>query len=191
MSHGEPRTSRGHQAPPPGSQVFVDESKRDAFYLAAAVIAPAHVAALRSTMRTFLLPGQSRLHFTKERPARRKPILTEICTSGVEVRMYVARSYRHELEARRACLEQLVVDAADVRASRILLERDDSLVSHDDRVLFHAVRKAGVEHEMTYSHLRAPEEPLLWIADAAAWSWTSGGAWRERIEPAIGAVITV
>lgn len=47
---------------------FVDESKLRGLLVVAAVLAPRDLAQARTAMRELCLPGQARLHFTKERP---------------------------------------------------------------------------------------------------------------------------
>jgi len=53
---------------------FVDETKPGGLLMVAAVLAPRDLGPARTTMRGLCLPGQSRLHFTKERPGRRGQI---------------------------------------------------------------------------------------------------------------------
>lgn len=134
---------------------FVDETKYNGLLVVAAVLAPRDLAPDRTTMRGLCLPGQSRLHFTKERPSRRREIAAEICRTGVALNIYDATSIRDQRQARAGCLRQIVVDLAAARAS------------------------------LTYEHLPARSEPLLWIADAAAWCWTHGAAWQERLAPVV------
>ena len=52
------------------THAFVDESKRRGLLVAAAVLHPRDLAPARTALRHLCLPGQSRLHFTKERPDR-------------------------------------------------------------------------------------------------------------------------
>jgi hypothetical protein len=35
--------------------------------------------------------------------------------------------------------------------------------------------------QLAYRHSARHEEPLLWIPDAIAWSYTRGGAWRHQV----------
>lgn len=55
----------------------------------------------------------------------------------------------------------------------------------DKRVLFRDVKRHGVSGTLTYVHESPHQEPLLWIADAVAWSYTRGGDWKRRIQPLI------
>jgi hypothetical protein len=38
---------------------------------------------------------------------------------------------------------------------------------------------------LTYEHRRSYEEPLLWVADAAAWCYGAAGERRRRIKQVV------
>jgi hypothetical protein len=73
----------------------------------------------------------------------------------------------------------MVPDLVTIGVTRVVLDRDDSLVEADRRALFELTAKhtGGME----YQHLRASEDVLLCVADAVAWCYAKGGAWRERV----------
>lgn len=167
------------------THAFVDETKANGLLLVAAVLAPRDLAAARTTMRGLTLPGQSRLHFTKERPGRRREIAAAICRTGAVLDIYDATAIRDQKQARSACLRQIVTDLAATGGQRLVLEQDDSLLEHDRAILYAAVRQAGIADSLTYEHLPGRSDPLLWIADAAAWCWTHGPTWRERLAPVV------
>ena len=172
-------------AHPVSSHAFVDETKVNGLLLVAAVVAPRDLAPARTMMRGLCLPGQARLHFTKERPRRRGEIAAAICRTGAGLHIYDASAITDPKKAREACLRQLVADLAAAGAQRLVIEQDESLLKHDQTVLYAAVRAADVARSLAYEHLPARSEPLLWIADAAAWCWTHGPTWRARITPAV------
>jgi hypothetical protein len=58
--------------------VFVDETKERGYFVAAAVLLPTNVAGARQTIRGLVLPRQRRIHFHKEKDARRNLILPSI-----------------------------------------------------------------------------------------------------------------
>jgi hypothetical protein len=157
------------------THAFVDESKRHGLLVAAAIVQPRDLAPARTALRHLCLPGQSRLHFTKERDDRRRQILVAILKLGVVVDLYDATAIRNQQQARAACLRAVVQDLA--------AEQDDSLVHSDQAVLYTAVRDAGASERLTYEHMPARSEPLLWVADAAAWCWSRGGSWPGRLQP--------
>lgn len=44
---------------------------------------------------------------------------------------------------------------------------------------------------VTYEHLPPRSEPLLWVADVAAWCWARNAHWRARSQPVVAGVCTV
>jgi len=181
-----PNTSR--MGPVPGQHIFVDETKAPRHYLmVAAVVLPQDLVSLRQAMRGLLLPGQRRTHFKSESDSRRRAIASTICATAVRVVIYNASAVRDQREARHACLEAIVTDAAECAAQLLVIERDDSLWEADRKLLYQQVRKAGCAETLRYQHPRAHEESLLWIPDAVAWCWAKGGDWRRRVEPVVHA----
>jgi hypothetical protein len=174
-----------------GAHAFVDESKRRGLTLAGAVVPSGDLGGLRVLMRSLRMPGQSHLHFTSESPRRRRLILAEICRTAVPIVVYDATSQSDSRRARAACLGQLVADLALAGAARLVLEQDDSLIRSDRAVLFEAVRKAEAQDTLRYEHLPKRTEPLLWIADAVAWSYTADREWRRRVEPVLEKVVVI
>ena len=144
-------------------------------------------------MRALCLPGQQRIHFSKEQPRRRAQIVAAISRLDVEVRIYDASAHADYRQARTACLRRVVYDLAGMKAQRLVIEQDaDSLVSADQADLWlSAVHAEGAANTLTYEHVPPRTEPLLWVADAAAWCWTRDRQWRMRIQPVITETIEV
>jgi hypothetical protein len=44
---------------------------------------------------------------------------------------------------------------------------------------------------LTYELEVPRKEPLLWLADAIAWSYAKGGDWQRRVNPLISGVTKV
>lgn len=158
--------------------VFVDESKARGLLVAAAVVGAADVVAHRRVLRGLLLPGQRRLHFTKESPARRRKIIDAVVEIDPVVRLYGAN--RNDAAARGSCLTAVIRDAAG-DAERVVVERDESTADFDRRSLFEAVRVHGCVATLTYAVAPAHNDPLLWVPDAVAWCWSTGGEWRAAV----------
>ena len=118
--------------------VFVDESKANGLLMAAIRCPSAEVNEHRRTMAGLLMPRERRIHFTKESPARRRKILAVIGEIGLAARLYQAE--RNDVAARRSCLSALARDIAG-SAERLVVERDESTVTVDKQVLFHAARR--------------------------------------------------
>jgi hypothetical protein len=164
---------------------FVDEPKRHGLLLAVALVAPRDLAAVRSVMRQLCLPEQSRVHFKKERNSRRAMIVDAICATEVTVDLYDGAAIRSEKQARADCLRQIVIDLAETDGRRLVIEQEDSMLQADTHVLFNSRRRARMDDVLTSDHVRPHAEPLLWIADAAAWCWSQGPHWRHRISPVV------
>jgi hypothetical protein len=161
------------------AHIFVDETKRSGYLLAAAIVPLAELAASRRAVRSLLLGNQRRIHFKDERDARKRQILNTVVGLNLTVAVYECATNVRDLEARKACLRQLIPDVAEIGAARLVIERDDSLITHDRQTLYDAVAKAACRDTLQYEHLRAHEECLLSIADAVACAGrigASGGA---------------
>jgi len=170
-------------------QIFVDETKHRDYLMVAAVVLPADVAPVRWAVRGLVLPGQRRVHMSKESAPRRRLIAETIAGSGVTAVIFDAGQIDgDELERRRACLRAVVAHSDDLGAGRLVLELDDSLLCQDRRWLVEITRELGCRDILHYDHARAAAEPLLAVPDAIAWCWAKGGDWRRRIRPAVTGV---
>jgi hypothetical protein len=162
--------------------LFVDETKAKGYTMVAAVVVPHDATELRKEMRALVLRGQRRIHFTRESDTRRRFILSRLVELGVRAHI-VQSTANKQADGREECLTQLVELAADNDHTRIVLERDASIEQADRRILYREVSSRGLRSTLKYEHEAAHDEPLLWIADAVAWSHARGGDWRRRIEP--------
>jgi hypothetical protein len=168
--------------------VFVDETKDRGYLLAAAALLPGDLVGARQAIRGLILPRQRRLHFKQESDARRGAILGVLVRLGAQIMIYDAADAGSEKAARQACLIELVADLAKNAAHRVVIERDDSVMDFDKRLLYQQVRAAGVADTLRYDHMRAHEECLLAIPDAVAWCWAKGGRWRAKMRPIVSEV---
>lgn len=168
--------------------LFVDETKDRDYLLVASVHASGDLEDLRKLMRGLVLKGQRRVHMKKESEPRKRAIADAICGAGVTATVYDAgRRYRRELDARAACLQGVIHDAAEKDDTLLVLEQDDSLIDWDRRQLYTLAKQAHLDR-LRYEHRRASTEQLLAIPDAIAWCWAKGGHWRRRIEPVVATV---
>ncbi|MFE2754224.1 DUF3800 domain-containing protein [Actinosynnema sp. NPDC059335] len=171
-------------------QAFVDESRRkDTYFLAAALVELGDLTRLRTALRALLFPGQRELHFQRETPQRRKAILSRLVEWEVRVDLYRADCGRSEEQARQTCLVRLVDDLLDIDARRLVLDSRPGRDRHDVRTIRNASGKRPRDSGLLYEHFDSALEPLLWVADIAAWSYGAGGDWTRRVEPVIGSVI--
>lgn len=171
------------------AHVFADESKERGYLLVAAVVVPDELAATRALVRGLVMKGQRRVHMTKESDPRRRKIVSALCASGIEATIYDAgRRHGSELDARAACLSQLIRDTAAAGPAVVVLEQDDSLLSWDRQRLIEITRATGCRETVRYEHRRAAAEQLLALPDAVGWCWAKGGDWRRRIAPVVTTV---
>ncbi|WP_033436442.1 hypothetical protein [Saccharothrix sp. NRRL B-16314] len=169
---------------------FVDESRRnDTYYLAAAIVQPQDLKRLRSQLRGLLFPGQRELHFYKEKPARRKLLLSNVVEFGVRVDIYRGSCGRSEERARQECLARLTEDLLDIDGRRLVLDSREARDAHDELTIRRALGKRARETGLVYEHFTSTAEPLLWLADIAGWCHGAGGDWARRAAPMIGSVI--
>ncbi|MBX3093889.1 MAG: hypothetical protein KF680_05015 [Cryobacterium sp.] len=153
--------------------VFVDESKARSFLLVAVAVDSSHVDALRSSLRAMRMKGQTRLHFRKEQPARRRKILSELGRHPLEITVLRSRA-TDEKTARDHCIAELATAVRWQPSSTLVLEKDDSRERADRLTLRTAFRNAA---SPTPRHHLLPtrNEPGLWAADAIAWALQRGG----------------
>jgi hypothetical protein len=174
------------------THVFVDESKRSDYLLAAAALSSTHARTARGLVRGLLLAGQRRVHMVKERPARQRTILSTLSASGARVVIYrAARGPGPDHDRRRRCLERLVADHSGADDTHLVIELDETLLARDRSVLYATSRREGCADRLRYRHERASTEPLLSVPDAVAWAWSQGGDWRRRTNGVVAAVIDV
>jgi hypothetical protein len=123
-----------------GRHVFVDESKARDYLLASTILDAADVAPARRVVRSLVLPGQNRLHMTKESDGRRRVILDAIEQLPAETVIHRApRDGRSEIERRRACLDTLVVELVTSGCTSLCLERDETLERQDRQWIMEAL----------------------------------------------------
>ncbi|MGO4454957.1 hypothetical protein [Arthrobacter sp. RAF14] len=166
---------------PPRAQVYVDETKSKGYFLVAAVVTPEAVGSVRAELRKFVKPGVRRVHFKSERDAVRRDFIALVKSLQVTAVVYECAG-RHDHEARTNGLTQLVDELHRHRASKLVLERDDSLVDGDKQVIRRHTHGRRPYGEFEYRHMSPAEEPVLWIADAIAWCVQRGGPWKGLLE---------
>ena len=170
-------------------EVFVDESIRSGNYMLAAVtVEVGDLAAKRSALRKMLLPGERRMHLSKETVVRRRVLLDQIAREGFSVGVFSCRA--PVTLARRALVDCVVIDAGQSLRRLVFESR-----SHDDiydvRRLIELRRDGLLPPQAVYEHVLPHEEPLLWVADAVAWAWGAGKDSKRRIGPVVRSHIRV
>jgi len=153
---------------------FGDESAKAGHYAVLVARVPtSRVDEARTFARSLSKRGARRLHMTKEHDDYRKAVLKKILDRDL-FSVWVAHGHGAEPVIRPRCLQRLVVDQQAVSLDRLVLESRESR-NHQDRQI---LAGCGLPHV----HLQPHEDPLLWVADALAWSFTHGGSRRRAIE---------
>ncbi|CAM3450824.1 hypothetical protein KIPE111705_09375 [Kibdelosporangium persicum] len=161
--------------------MFVDESERGCYLLAAALIPVPQLQKARTLLRGLCLPGERRLHFKMEKDSRRRFIISRLVAAGFHVRVYFGKGPSEAV--RGVLLEQVVADAIDLGVRRLILDSRDPGGNARDRSRL--ARTPVREHDLMYEHLPSSSEPGTWIADAVAWCHGAGGDWRRRVDPLV------
>lgn len=158
--------------------LFIDESKSKRYLFAVTVVDEALVPKYRKRLQKLVKPGQRSIHFSSESDSRRKRILAEMCQLDLRV-VLVETGLSYELSARGHCFEQVLELAEELRASRIVVERDDSLFNFDESCLKALIRVMNLNEVVSFDHSYKHEDPLLWVSDAVAWCQNRGGEWER------------
>lgn len=129
------------------------------------------------------------MHFQSESDAARRRFLAELtrlhAAGNLSTRLYISDQPR-DLDARITILGRLVRDLVAAGGARLILERDDSTIVHDQRAI--RVARAGAADLVRFDHMRAADEPLLWPPDAIAWAWGRDRAWRTLVDTIVDGV---
>lgn len=167
-------------------KVYVDESKARGYYLVATSADVSKLKDSEKVLRSLLKPRQRRIHFKNENDGRRRLILSLMSKLDLRVTVFVCQGVSDKV-ARVLCLEALVGMAVESEIFTLVIERDESLVQADKRII------AGIlmsqDSFLDYQHVGPHEHPLLWVSDAVAWTFTSGGDWLRRSSPIVDEVI--
>lgn len=162
-------------------QAFADESLKGGFRFAVVVLRSQDVDAARRAARAIAHPGTARFHAVHENPAQKRGALRVLASVPVGVLIVESASGASRRHDRRNALSVLTQWCVLNEVSRLVLERDDSHVHADRRLLRETMAGLPDDQRMGYYHLRSREEPLLWFADLIAWCWSRGGEWRDFV----------
>ena len=164
------------------TDAFVDESMRSGRYLLACVLTDARdLPSLRASLTGLLRPRQRRLHFHNESPGRRRALLTAFASMPVRLLIVTSRATHgfDDEAARDACLGLLVAHLQRVGVERLVLEsRDDD--RGDARTI---IRARQSQPPLVFEHRAPAAEPVLWLADGAAWAAGLGGELARLLGP--------
>lgn len=176
----------------PGSHhAYVDESKRGPYLMCAFVTEPASRKRVVAELNRIRPPRASRLHMKNESEPTKRAILSALCELGVTSTVYVSRVKPFHT-ARAAIIEpgiwpQVLAEGIE----RLILEPEVGQDERDRRQLYRLAAATGMTGRVSYAHLPPTAEPMLWVPDAIAWAYGSGGEWRRRSQPVVVEVVDV
>ena len=152
---------------------FVDESMRRApggLYVLAAVLVPvSQLEARRESARSVLLRRQRRFHWRDETEPQRRKMLAVMVEAGVEVLACACPVPPRQQRARALCVTRLAWGASQRGVGRLVFEsREERNCAHDRLTMMRAVKARACPASLVYGFAWPADEPLLWLADAAA-----------------------
>lgn len=165
----------------PGDRVFVDESKARGYIIAATAASLSSQRVAEKALRSLLKPGQRRIHFKSERDSRRREILSRMHELDLRVTVWIAKGLPDK-QARPLCLTELTTALIESGVDHLFIERDESLITADKRIIA-GILRGHQPQTLRYTHVVPTEQPLLWVSDAVAWCYASGGDWIRRATP--------
>lgn len=171
---------------PTGGHVFLDESKESDYILVAASIVASNVGTVRSQVKGLRHKGSKSIHMRKESPKFRQDIISRLV--ALPVRTHVIESTDrslNDLERRFRCLEHVLAMCAKSATTRLLIERDESILKAERQFFIEAIRRHELHPDFRYDWLARDAEPLLWVPDVVAWSYAKGGRWRAAVGPLV------
>jgi hypothetical protein len=159
--------------------LYVDESKAHGFRFVMAQIDDADIDATRTSVKSLAARGARTFHASHESDRRRRRALEVVADLPVSFWVVEVQASSHRARVREEGVARVVAHAIVLSASRVVFELDESYRSRDRLVVASVLGPHDPETRPTYHHLKAAAEPLLWLPDLVAWSWSKSAAWRR------------
>ena len=120
------------------------------------------------------MKGQQHVHFVNEGASRKRRILSEIAKIDLHCTFLVTEQ-KDEKQARQACFDALIRSLKKSEGYLIIIDSDENHLVSDKQVIRSALEKRGLTSLVTYRHERSRSQPLLWLPDILAWTFTRSG----------------
>jgi hypothetical protein len=157
---------------------FIDESTNRRYRLCLVVCSENQLRENKKALTPLLLPGQTRIHMTKENQQRRGVILKSI--QKLEFSAYVFEIDDLGLKpnvARSILIRAIGGHFSWISIDKLILDKSTSEVL-DARIFLDLFQSTG--HRLHFQHQSSSGTPGLWITDALLWAYSKGGAWRAQ-----------
>ena len=154
--------------------MFADETKSRGSEFGSVIAQDNQLMDLRQKLRSLTKPGQRSIHFSNESDQRRRALLDVILSLDL-VAGITATNQKDTREGRNFALACLLKSSQKSGCDRLVLELDNSSLRGDRRFL----GLLRSEYQIAFTHSARHDEPLLWAADAVAWSFQRGGNFRK------------
>lgn len=161
---------------------FVDESKENQYLFAVVIVHASEITERRKRLADLVLAKQRSVHFSKESSRRRRHIISVFLKLEMNVVVLKAKDSKGKY-ARTRLLNSLVNLAIEKRISQLILDLDETSLLLDKSVL--TAEKVRLRSDIIWDFRNRSQEPLLWVADAVAWSLNRGGDWARMVRPMI------
>jgi hypothetical protein len=154
--------------------LFADETKSRGYVFGSVIAQDNQLTDLRQKLRSLIKPGQRSIHFSNESDQRRRALLDVVLSLDL-VAGITATNQKDTREGRNFALAHLLKSSQKSGCHRLVLEWDNSSLRGDRRFL----GSLRSEYPIAFTHSAEHDEPLLWAADAVAWSFQRGGNFRK------------
>lgn len=161
--------------------IAVDESKAKGYLLVLAELEIDAAPEIRKSLNRLRNKGQTTIRFSTEDDSRKRQILGAMKHLDVEWTIISVKGLSEPV-ARELCLQQLVDELNEGKNYSIVLDRDESYVSFDKKVIRNSLLRRELTKAVQYRHDEPNLEKLLWLPDAIAWSYARGGNWRRELD---------
>lgn len=153
--------------------LYLDECKQNPFLLVGYLLPQVESQKVRKQLSNLRMPGQRSIHFKLESPRRRREIVSVLNVLKCEV--FVIKCSQRKSPRSHAINTLLERN----RFKSFVFELDETSRFRDHQLF------RGHENLLNWDHKMRHEEPLLWVADAVAWSVNRGGEWERMVRPMI------
>jgi hypothetical protein len=157
---------------------FIDESQAGRYRLCVVAVQQSQLTEIRSSLESLRLPGQRRIHMSKESD-RRKSQICQLISKLPGWDSIVIESGPKKRITPETRQELFLLAAQHPLWNKIqVVVVEDSNERMRDRRTLSWLNKYG-DHKFDYRFEKPSQESCLWLADVIAWSMSKGGAWKK------------